>query len=108
MGGIAMHDLFIEQGIHHVLALVGHLRQDSKTGKMMKIELDWCHLQAGTALHLLEVPDSSIDYIMAIRDFLRTYKLRLQFSDHFQPVSLCDQDEFIMDALRVRGECTPA
>jgi hypothetical protein len=68
--------------------------------------------QAGTAHHLLEVPDSSIDYIedcwiMAIRDFLRTYKLRLEFSDHSQPVSLCDQDEFIMDALRVRGACTP-
>jgi hypothetical protein len=111
MGGIAMHDLFIEQGIQHVIALVGHLRQDSKTGKMMKIELDWCHLQAGTALHLLEHPESSIDYtedcwIMAIRDFLRMYKLHLEFSAHSQPVILCDQDEFIMDAFRVRGGCT--
>jgi hypothetical protein len=39
-GGISMHDLFIEQGIRHVIALVGHLLQGSMTGKMMKIELD--------------------------------------------------------------------
>jgi hypothetical protein len=113
MGGISMHALFIEQGIQHVVALVGHLRQDSKTGKMMKIELDWCHLQAGTAHHLLEHPDSSIDYIaedcwiMVIRDFLRTYKLRMEFSDHSQSVSLCNKDEFIMDAFLIRGNCTP-
>jgi hypothetical protein len=27
-------------------------KKTSKTGNMMKIELDWCHLQAGTGDHL--------------------------------------------------------
>jgi hypothetical protein len=56
LGGFGLRDLFIEQGIHQVTALVGHLREKkSKTGNMMKIELDWCHLQAGTGDHLLEI-----------------------------------------------------
>jgi hypothetical protein len=64
MGGFGFHDLFIEQGIHQVTALVGRLREKkSSTGNMMKIELDWCHLQAGTADHLLENPSTQINYI---------------------------------------------
>ncbi len=113
MGGFGLHDLYIEQGIRQVSALVGHLREPkSRTGQMMRIELDWCHVQAGTAAHLLEHPETNIDYIetcwiMAIRDFLRTYKVRMEFTTHSHPVTLCDKDEFIMDALRTRGECSP-
>jgi hypothetical protein len=56
LGGFGFHDLFIEQGIHQVTALVGYLpEKKSKTSNMMKIELDWCHLQAGTGDHLLEI-----------------------------------------------------
>jgi hypothetical protein len=111
-GGLGPHDLFIEQGIAQVTALVGHLREtQSKTGNMMKIELDWCHLQAGTANHLLENPFTKIDYIetcwiMSIRDFLRMYKVRMEFTEHSHPVALCEGDEFIMDALRERGQCS--
>jgi hypothetical protein len=81
LGGFGFHDLFVDQGIHQVTALVGHLREKkSKTGIMMKIELAWCHLQAGTGDHLLENPCTQIDYIetcwiMSIRDFLRMYKV---------------------------------
>jgi hypothetical protein len=113
LGGFGFHDLFIEQGIHQVTALVGHLREKkSNTGKMIKIELDWCHVQAGTADHLLENPCTKIDYIetcwiMSIRDFLRMYNVRLEFTEHSHPEKLCEGDEFIMDALRTRGQCTP-
>jgi hypothetical protein len=104
---LAFHDLFIEQGIHQVTALVGHIREtQSKTGNMMKIELDWCHLQAGTGDHLLENPCTQIDYIetcwiMSIRDFQR-----MEFTEHSHPDALREVDEFIMDALRIRGQCT--
>ena len=104
LGGLGMHDLFIEQGIRQILALVGHLSQNSVTSKMMLIELQWCQVQAGTSDHLLESPSTEIDYIetcwiMAIPDFLRTYSLRLQFSSSSLPRMQCDDDEFIMDAL---------
>jgi hypothetical protein len=87
MGGFGFHDLFIEQGIHQVTALVGHLREpQSKTGNMMKIELDWCHLQAaGAGDHLLENPCTQIDYsietcwIMSIRAHVQ---VRMEFTEH--------------------------
>jgi hypothetical protein len=44
---------------------------------------------------------------MVIRDFLRTYNVRMEFTTHSHPVTLCKGDEFIMDALRIRGNCSP-
>jgi hypothetical protein len=43
---------------------------------------------------------------VAIRDFLRTCKVRMEFTTHSHLVTLCDKNEFIMDALRTRGECS--
>jgi hypothetical protein len=74
--GFGIHDYYIEQGIRQLTALVGHIRQDSETGRMMRIELQWCQIQAGTSKYLLGDPLDPIDYIetcwMCIRDFLRT------------------------------------
>ena len=106
-----MHDLYVEQGIKQVSALVGHLRQDSETGRMMQIELHWCQVQSGTSSQLLADTASSIDYIetcwiMGIRDFLRTYDFKLDLTDESVPhVTQRVGDEFIMDAFRERGEC---
>ena len=110
--GFGIHDYYIEQGIRQLTALVGHIRQDSETGRLMRIELQWCQVQAGTAKHLLGDPLDPIDYIetcwiMCIRDFLRTYGLRVDFSSTPLPTTQCVSDEFIMDVLRNRGGCTP-
>jgi hypothetical protein len=37
--GFGIHDYYIEQGIKQLTALVGHTRQDSETGRLMRIEL---------------------------------------------------------------------
>lgn len=36
--GVGIHDLYVEQGIKQISVLVGHLRQDSETGRMMQIK----------------------------------------------------------------------
>ena len=55
---------YIEQGIIAITALLGHLREpNSYTGKMMRIELQWCQVQAGTSFNLLEEPRIPVDYI---------------------------------------------
>ena len=84
--------------------LVGLIRQDSETGRMMRIELQWCQVQAGTAKHLLGDSSDQIDYIetcwvMSIRDFLRTYGLKAELSVTPIQTIQCINDEFIMDAL---------
>ena len=109
MGGLGLHDFYIEQGIRQISALVGHLRQNSETGRMMRIELEWCQIQAGTSEALLLHPQSDIDYvetcwIMSIRDFLRTYRLRLEFTEASRQQPQCEQDCFIMDSLREHGQ----
>ena len=109
--GFGMHDLYVEQGIHQLSTLVGHIRQDSEMGRMIRIELQWCQVQAGISSQLLTDMSTSIDYIeicwiMSIRDFLRTYNLRLDFTSAVLPELQCGQDEFLMDALRTRGQCT--
>ena len=109
--GFGVHDYYVEQGIRQLTALVGHIRQDSEVGRMIRIELQWCQVQAGTANHLLGNPVDPIDYIetcwiMSIRDFLRTYDLRVDFSAAPLPTIQCEHDEFLMDALRERGQCT--
>ena len=78
---------------------------------MMRIELQWCQVQAGTAMSLLTDPEDPIDYtetcwIMGVRDFLRTYGYTIDFSHTTIPTVQCERDEFIMDALRLRGQCS--
>ncbi len=90
IGGIGMHDLYIEQGIKQITTLVGHVRQDSDTGRMMVNQLQWCQVQAGTSISLLESPRVPIDYIedcwiMCIRDFLATYNFRIEIIDEARP-----------------------
>ena len=109
--GLGMHDLYIEQGIKQVSTLIVHIQQASNTGNMMRIELQWCQLKAGTAMSLLTDPEDPIDYIetcwiMGVRDFLRTYGYKIDFSHTTLPTVQCEQDEFIMDALRLRGQCS--
>jgi hypothetical protein len=46
MGGLGLHDLYVEQGVRQISNLVGHLHQASATGRMMTIE----HLEAQRSL----------------------------------------------------------
>ena len=60
---------------------------------------------------LLGDPSDQIDYIetcwiMSIRDFLRTYGMKVELSVTPIPTIQCINDEFIMDAFRARGGCT--
>ena len=74
-------------------------------GRMICIELQWCQVQAGISTQLLTDTSPPIDYIetcwiMSIRDFLRTYNLHLDFTGAVLPELQCENDEFLMDALR--------
>jgi hypothetical protein len=109
--GFVIHDYYIEQGIKQLTALVGHIPQDSETGRLMRIKLQWCQVQAGTEKHLLGEPNDSINcietcWIMGIRDFLRTYSLRIDFTTTPIPEVQCVHNEFIMDAMREQGGCS--
>ena len=79
----------------------------------MRIEHHWCQVQAGIDRNLLSDTEIPIDYIetcwiMGIRDFLRTYKLKIDLTDDSIPhTNQRVGDELIMDAIQTRGECSP-
>ena len=110
MGGLGMHDLYIEQGIKATTALMGHLREpNSYTGKMMRIELQWCQVQAGISTNLLEEPSIAVEYIetcwiMNLRNFLDTYGMHVNITCPDIPKIACENDEFLMDVFRLRGD----
>jgi ribonuclease HI/exonuclease III len=109
--GVGCHDYYVEQGVRQLVTLFGHIRQQSATGNMMRIELQWCQVQAGTGKYLLADPIDDIDYIetcwiMSIRDFLRTYGLSIDLTKSPLPSLQAAGDEFLMDAIRQRGDCT--
>ena len=111
LGGIGIHDMYIEQGIRQIMLLVGHVRQESETSFLIEASIQWCHIQAGSEFHLLEHPEFAVDYIencwiMCIRDFLRTFGLSMSFTRKALQQKQCENDEFIMDAFRTRGECS--
>ena len=111
-GGLGFHDLFIEQGIKHVQCLVGHLREPkSVTGKMIRIEMDWCQVQAGIGTNLLTKVDNPIDYIedcwvMGLRDFLSTYQFSLEFTKSSLPSLQSEGDQYLMEAFSTSQEYT--
>ena len=43
---------------------------------------------------------------MGVRDFLRTYGFKIDFSHTTLPEVQCENDEFIMDALCLHGQCS--
>ena len=111
LGGIGLHDMYIEQGLRQIMLLVGHIRQGSETRFLIEASIKWCHIQAGSEFHLLEHPEFPVDYIescwiMCIRDFLRTFGLSMSFTCKCMQQKQCENDEFIMDAFRTRGECS--
>ena len=108
MGGLGLHDLYVEQGVRQISNLVGHLRQASETGRMMTIEHEWCQVQSGTGVNLLELPQRGDEYvdscwIMSIQRFLVEHNRRIELTDTHHPQPLCDHDEFIMDTWRHKG-----
>ena len=100
MGGLGLHDLYVEQGVQQILALVGYSREASETSWMMTIELEWCQVQAGAGVNLLESPQPGFDYvkpcwIMSIHAFLVQFDLRVEFTHTHRPKPLCDHDQFL-------------
>jgi ribonuclease HI len=108
LGGIAAHDYYIEQGIAQIGALVGHLRQNSDTGDMMRCEMAWCQLQAGVDEEILLSPATDIGYIescwiTSIRDFMHTFEMRIDLTKAPRQRVQCEHDVFLMDAFRRSG-----
>lgn len=75
---------------------------------MMRSEIAWCQLQAGTDENILLTPETDIGYIeqcwiTGIRDFQHTFEIRLDLTTSPRQRVQCEHDVFLMDAFRRSG-----
>jgi hypothetical protein len=82
-GGAGLHNLYIEQGLRQITALIGHIRQRSRTGELIKITLAWAQLIAGVSFPLLEQPSTPMTWVdacwvISLRKFLAKEALQIR------------------------------
>jgi exonuclease III len=103
-GGLAFHDLRVEQGVESIRLLMRHLRFPGQPQKMALITLDRLQHNSGLGTHLLETPHIYAPHleglwIPQIRKFLHSIEGSLQIADlKIQPLQRQD-DYYIMDAV---------
>jgi hypothetical protein len=107
-GGLTFRDLFTEQGALRIKSLMEHIYHDTETGKMIMIAIQSLQMEAGTAAHLLTDPTPPLVYIepcwiLAIRQFMATHQLSLEFKTSWNFRLARDKDAYIMDVFRLDG-----
>ena len=107
-GGLTFRDLFTEQGALRIKALMEHIYHDTETGQMIMIAIQSLQMEAGTSAHILTDPTPLLVYIepcwiSAIRDFMATNQLSLEFTNSWNFRIARDHDVFLMDVFRLSG-----
>jgi hypothetical protein len=108
MGGLAMRDLAVEQGIAQIMSMMEHLYHKTETGRLIKISLATLQMEAGTEGPLLKQTLPSLTYIShcwlsSIRDFLRAHQLQLEIAHAWNFSLTRVGDRFLMDEFRLSG-----
>ena len=85
-----------------------HIYHDTETGQMIMIAIQSLQMEAGTSAHILTDPTPLLVYIepcwiSAIRDFMATNQLSLEFTNSWNFRSARDHDVFLMDVFRLSG-----
>lgn len=62
-GGLGIHSHYTEQCIQHITTLVGHLRQPGRIGDLIRCELRWSQLLAGTSTPILASPQLALPHV---------------------------------------------
>ena len=106
-GGIGIKNLYAEQSIAQITALIQHTRLQSPLGRTIRINLDWVQIIAGIGLPVLEdtrpIKHIEGEWFMAIREFLHKTNCDVKIDGIWTPTVQRQKDQCIMDALR---DCT--
>jgi hypothetical protein len=105
MGGLALRNLPIEQGIARIINILKHVYNRTETGKLILIALNFLQRDAGTAQHLLVDPIPRLTYLSqcwlsALRDFLRMHQTQLHIREAWNFRESRVNDVFLMDTFR--------
>ena len=105
MGGLAMKDLYIEQGIARIRGLLSHIFNSTDTGKMMLITIHNLQMEAGTERPILNDPTISLPYltegwVTSTRKFLSQHQIQVELTDSWNFRAPRKHDHFLMDVFR--------
>ena len=109
MGGLAMRDLRIEQGIAGITNLLNHVYHSTETGNLILVALHNLQLEAGTKSFILADPLPILSYITPcwlsrLRDFMRQHQIQLEIATAWNTNISRENDGFLMDIFRLSGQ----
>ena len=78
LGGLGLYDLRTEAGIEAIKFLRNSLYNDSESGNLIRLNLQYSQREAGVGFHLLEKPHLHLAYltpswILSIRQYLSNH-----------------------------------
>ena len=107
-GGLCFHDIFLEQGIVHIIKLVQMFCTPGQLNLLLRICLRWWQALCGASYPLLKFPSRPClhqegHWLQSTRSFLSKVhgSIHTTFSYHHHP--LCTHDQSIMDAFSDSG-----
>jgi hypothetical protein len=103
--GLQLRDLYVEQGIARIMTTLQHIHNNTEVGKMLQIAFHNLQLEAGTEHFLFNDTVTPIPYITKcwateMRNFMRQFQLRFQFSEEWNFYKSRKNDAFLMDRFR--------
>jgi hypothetical protein len=112
-GGLGLEHRAAYQGHNRLQYLMGHLRCNSTTGKLMRSMLDYTQLECGCSGNFLEEDYKRYsrvlmteNWIAGIWEHLHSCKSALKIAAEWKPIPNCKNDVVMMEALTNTEEFT--
>lgn len=112
MGGFAMKDFYLAQGIHQILTILKYWRRQCQIGKLLLISMSWAQYALGTEQFFLQdvhtpLPHLECEWFSSVRSFLHSISCNLLTSAPLAYPSPRHNDNFIMDIIIQSGMFSP-
>lgn len=100
-GGLGFRQIFVEQGISHLLKFFQSIRTPGYPRSLLLLTLRWWHIQSGMDYNLLEFPNRPCihldgQWLVSLREFLSTCSGSIRFHDTYHPTPLRLHDVSLM------------
>ena len=88
-GGLGIKNLYIEQSVEQIKALTQHIQLASPLGKIMRININWVQLIAGTTWPIFEDTKRLLhlegEWFISIREFLHSINATIKIDGVWTP-----------------------
>ena len=109
-GGLGIKNLYAEQSIEQIKALIQHIRLDSPLGLIIMINLEWVQIIAGIQRPIFEdmkrLQHMEGNWFKSIQTFLHITNCTIKIKGTWTPQLERKKDQCIMDVVRTCKEMT--